>query len=101
MKYVAERKLLCIEKNGNLKKEITIRICCPYIVQQDEVEFSADGVVAGCHLEIDGLNERGLDYYGMDSLQAINIASNIDPLLETLSTKYDFFWLTGEPYFEE
>lgn len=58
-------------------------------------------MVAGCDVEIDGLDERKINYYGMDSLQAINLASDIDPLIKRLSAKYDFFWLTGEPYFEE
>lgn len=101
MNYIADRKLLCSKKNNHVTEEITIKIGNPYIVQQGDVKFSADGVVAGCHVEIDGIDESGYDLYGMDSLQAINLASNIEPLLERLSTKYDFFWLTGEPYFEE
>lgn len=101
MNYIADRKLLFSEKNNHVTEEITIKIGNPYIVQQGDVEFSAEGVVAGCHVEIDGIDEPGYDLYGMDSLQAINLASNIEPLLERLSTKYDFFWLTGEPYFEE
>lgn len=101
MNYIAERKLLFSEKNARITKEITIKISSPYIVQQGDVKFTADGVVAGCHVEIDGLDEPGYDLYGMDSLQAINLASNIEPLIERLSAKYNFFWLTGEPYFEE
>lgn len=101
MNYIADRKLLFSKKNNHVTEEITIKIGNPYIVQQGDVKFSADGVVAGCHVEIDGIDEPGYDLYGMDSLQAINLASNIEPLLERLSTKYDFFWLTGEPYFEE
>ena len=101
MNYIADRKLLYSEKNNHIKKEITIKISTPYIVQEGDVKFPADGVAAGCHVEIDGLDERGFDLYGMDSLQAINLASNIEPLLERLSTNYDIFWLTGEPYFEE
>jgi len=101
MDYIAERKLLFSEKNIHATKEITIKISYPYVVQQDDVQFPVDGVTAGCCVEIDGLDEPGFDLYGMDSLQAINLASNIEPLIERLSAKYNFFWLTGEPYFEE
>lgn len=101
MKYIAERKLLFSEKNAQSTKELVIKISEPFIATENNVKISVDGVTAGCHVEIEGLDESGYDLYGMDSLQAINLASNIDPLLERLSDKYDFFWITGEPYFEE
>lgn len=54
------------------------------------VNFKFDPGTAGCTIEFDGLDECGSDFYGMDSLQAINLASNIEPLIEKLSAKYDF-----------
>ncbi len=101
MNYIADRKLLVSEKGNRARKEVIIKISDPYIVQQGDVKFPVDGIISGCHVEIDGLDEQGFDLYGMDSIQAINLASNLDPLLEKMSAKYDFFWLTGEPYFEE
>ncbi len=101
MKYIAERKLLFSEKGVQTKKEVVVKISEPFIATEENVSFQTDGNVAGCHVEIVGLDEPGFDMYGMDSLQAISLASNIDPLIERLSDKYDFFWLTGEPYFEE
>ncbi|MBU2714439.1 hypothetical protein [Zooshikella harenae] len=101
MKYVAERKLLFSEKGGQCTKELVIKISEPFVVNQNDVKFPTDGVTSGCHVEIEGLDESGFNLYGMDSLQAINLASNVEPLLERLSNKYDFFWLTGEPYFDE
>lgn len=101
MKYVAERTLLFSENNAQAKKKVTIKVSEPFIATKDDVNFTVDGVVSGCHVEIEGLNQPGFDLYGMDSLQAINLASDIDPLLKRLSDKYDFFWITGEPYFEE
>ena len=99
MNYIAERRLLFSEKSSPLRKEFRIRISAPYIVQQQYVKFPVDGIMAGCHVGIDGLNERDFDVYGMDSLQAINMASDLEPFLKRLSAKYNFFWLTGEPYF--
>ena len=52
------------------------------------------------HVEFDGLNEYSFDVFGTDSLQAISLASNIEAVLERLSDEYEFFWTTGEPYFE-
>ena len=97
--YIAERQLLFSEKNGSAIKRARVRISPPTIVKQESVEFPVDGVMAICRVEIEGLNEHDFDVYGMDSLQAISLASNIDPLLERLSTQYDFFWSSGEPYF--
>lgn len=54
------------------------------------VNFKFDPGTAGCTIEFDGLDECGSDFYGMDSLQVINLASNIEPLIEKLSAKYDF-----------
>lgn len=34
-------------------------------------------------------------------MQAVNLASNIEAVIKRLSDEYDFFWATGEPYFEE
>jgi hypothetical protein len=48
-----------------------------------------------------GLDEHSFDVYGTDSLQAVNLASNIEAIIKRLSDEYDFFWATGEPYFEE
>lgn len=101
IEIIAERKLLFSEKGNSKRVSFAVRISAPYIVRQEEVKFSVDGIVAGCHVELDGLNEPAFEVYGMDSLQAVNMASDIEPLLKRLSSKYDFFWLTGEPYFDE
>jgi len=99
--YIAERTLLYSEKNTQTTKKMVVKISEPYIATENDVTFPVDGVTAGCHVEIEGLDEAGYELYGMDSLQAINLASNIDPLIERLSGKYDIFWHTGEPYLEE
>ena len=101
MKYIAERKLLYSEKNTRTMRDVTIKISEPFVAVQEDVSFLTDGVISGCYVEIEGLDESGYIVYGADSLQAINMASNIEPLLKRLCDKYDFFWATGEPYFEE
>lgn len=101
MKYIACRKLLYSNKGASATKEIVIKVSEPFVATENSVAFTVDGVVSGCHVEVEGLDEPGFDLYGMDSLQAINLSSNIDPFLERLSDKYNFFWMSGEPYFEE
>jgi hypothetical protein len=54
-----------------------------------------------CHVEFEGLSAYSFDAFGMDSLQAVNLASNIEAVIKRLSEEYEFFWDTGEPYFDD
>ena len=99
--YIAERHLLFSEKNGgSARRKLKVLVSAPSVVTQ-ESEFPANGVIAMCHVEFEGLNEHSFDVCGMDSMQAVNLASNIESVIKRLSDKYDFFWATGGPYFEE
>jgi hypothetical protein len=89
---IAERKLLYSTKGNSDRKELVIRIGVPYV--------NKDGM-ARCPVEWDGLFEEFADIAGMDSLQALQLAANVDSMLEKLRNKYDFFWASGEPYFED
>ena len=91
-KVIAERKLLYAMKGSSARKELVIRIGTPYL---DE-----DGM-AKCPVVWDGLYENFADMCGMDLLQALQLATNTDSMLEKLRDKYDFFWSSGEPYFDE
>lgn len=100
-KYIAERRLLYSDKGSSKRKELVIRLGIPYQVKEGMVNFSIGDGVAGCHIELDGIDEEYPETYGADTLQAINIASNLEPFLKRLQKKYDLFWLSGEPYFDE
>ena len=100
-KYIAERKLFYTNKGEFERKEFSIRIGYPYQAEQSKVNFTiGDSDVFGCSIEIIGIPEKEHDVYGVDSVQAINIASNIEPLLERLQKKYNIYWQDGEPYFD-
>ena len=101
VKYIAERHLLFSEKGDSVKRSLRVRVSTPSPIDQATVKFPVDDDMSVCHVEFDGLDGHNFDVYGMDSLQAINMASNIEAVLERLSKNYDFYWLTGEPYFEE
>ena len=100
-KFIAERKLNYAIKGGSERKVVIIRIGQPYLVEDGTVNFSADKDTAGCVVAIDGLTEEILEtYYGADLVQALQLAADIEPLIKRLSKKYDFFFPSGEPYFE-
>ena len=99
---IAERKLLYSLKDSNERKELIIRIGQPYIVESGTVNFTVDADTAGCSVELDGLDKAYSNVtYGADLLQALQLAINVEPLLKSLSKKYNFYFTTGEPYFEE
>jgi hypothetical protein len=99
--YIAKRHLLFSKKGDGTPKRLTVGLCEPVVVAQEEVRYPVDGVMSKCHVEFEGLSEHSFDVFGTDSLQAINLASNIEVVIKRLSEEYDFFWATGEPYFEE
>jgi len=93
-KAIAERKLIFVPKGTNTRKELVIRIGIPYWLE--------DGVAA-CPVEWNGLFEKDelADTRGMDLLQALHMAADIDTLLVKLRNKYDFYWPTGESYHDD
>ena len=100
-KTVARRELFYSLKGSDVRNKFIIRIGSPYVVDQSMVEFSIGEGLVGCRVETEGLEEEYQhEAYGVDEIQAVNIASNVEPLLKRLSKKYDLFWLSGEPYFD-
>jgi hypothetical protein len=100
-RYIAERHLWFSKKGDAVRHKLIVGLCAPVVVAQDEVRYPVDGVMSRCHVEIEGLNDYSFDIFGTDSMQAINLASNIEDVIKRLSKEYEFFWDTGEPYFEE
>lgn len=101
-KFIAKRELLYSLKESSTRQKFCIRISAPYLIEEGMVSFRFDPGTAACKIEFDGLPDSLTEVvYGMDSLQAVNLASNIEPLLGRLQKKYDLYWLSGEPYFED
>lgn len=100
--FIAERRILYALKGSDISKEFIIRLGYPYLVQEGTVSFPVgEEGCWGCHVEIEGLDENYSEVYGADSLQAVNLASNVEPFLRRLQKKYDLFFLSGEPYFDD
>ena len=90
-KCIAERRLLFSPKGESMLKELHIRVGEPYWVNED---------MAACPIEFNGLFDEYSDVCAADLLQALHLAADVEPFLKKLCNKYDFFFSSGEPYFE-
>lgn len=97
---IASRRLLYLPIGESEKRNLTVRIVGPYLLVQGSVGFAFDEGAAGCDIEFDGLSMEVISVYGADAIQALALATDIDPYLRGLSRKYHFFFETGEPYFD-
>ena len=101
MDCVAERKLLVASKGSNSRNELIIKVSRPYVVPEGSVNFPVDEETSGCDIEIIGLEKPFQQTaYGADLLQALQLAADIDPVLQRFTKSYDIYFSTGEPYFE-
>ena len=101
MKYVAHRELQYSLKGDNVRNKVAVYIGEPYLLEQDQVNFTIHEGAAGCSIVIES-NDINIteEAYGADLLQALQLAVNIDPILKNLNKQYDFYFVSGEPYFE-
>lgn len=100
-KFIAERRLFFSPKGRDNREELVIRIGAPFVVEEGSVEFPVGDGISGCRVELDGLSGKHLGTVcGADSLQALQIAADVEPALERLRTKCDFSFANGDPYFE-
>lgn len=99
--YAAKRNLFFSEKGHSNRHRFTVFVHLPEEVQPASVSFDVSPGTACCLVEFGGLEEPNYEAYGADALQALALATDIDPILRGLSKKYDFFYETGEPYFDD
>ena len=92
-RFIAERKVICEEISTGIRKHVTIRIGVPYWPPGDPF--------ASCPVDFLGLFDEFADAKGVDTLQALELAVNVDDMLRRLGHKYRFFWESGDPYFDE
>ncbi len=105
--WIAKRELLYSIKGSNERNNLIVRISEPYLVEKGTVNFKFSEGTAGCTVEFVGLNEYYIyegenahEIYGADSIQALELAVDIEPPLKRLSKKYDIYFPCGELYFE-
>jgi hypothetical protein len=99
---IAERHLVFSEKGKAERRPLVIRIFAPRLVDPASVTFRVAPGTAVCIVKFDGIPDQTLgDTYGADSIQALQLAADIEPVLKRLSHRYDFCYPTGEGYFGE
>ena len=89
---IVERRLLYSSKGSKERKELIIRVGAPF--------WDNDGMAA-CPIEMDGLFDVYGPIKGIDLLHALKLVADVDPLLDKLRNKYEFFWPDGQPYHDE
>ena len=90
MSYIAERMLILEDIQTGEKRNLTIRIGLPAWDENKEFAF--------CAVEFEGLFKKFADIRAMDTLHALELASNVDLVLRGYSDKYRFYWSDGELY---
>ena len=88
---IAERSLLFSSKGASSRKILEIKVGRPYKHSEEDC-FVCDVVWLGI--------SRSYDVAGVDSLQAVQLAVDVEPQLKALANEYDLFFDSGEPYFE-
>jgi hypothetical protein len=100
--YIAQRKLLFSEKGSLEKFSVTVQLTAPKELGEGDVEFQFSAGTSVCTVSFEGLPHIKPEYvYGADTLQAVQLASNVESILKRLSKSYDIYFPTGEDYFEE
>lgn len=100
--YIAKRSLLYSVKGSSEKIPFDFCVFHPFEVQAGTVSFDIGNGVVACRYEIFGLPETISDTcYGADSIQALQLAGDVDSCLRMYRNRYDFFFLSGEQYFED
>lgn len=102
VEIIATRPLQYSAKGHPERHDIEIRIHAPFEVQEGSVNFDIGDGVSACRWEVVGLPEKFEHViYGIDTLQALQLALDTDPIVRALEKRYDLFWASGEPYFED
>lgn len=98
---IAQRELLFSTKGSGERHPLVIRVFAPRKLKAGDVDFEFTEGAAVCTVEFDGFPEMPMEKtYGADSLQALQLAVNVEPTLIRIGKKYDLYFPTGEGYFE-
>lgn len=99
---VATRELDVSKKGETARSRLTVNVFKPFLLQPGQVSFDFAPGTSGCCVEFKGLGTSNFDttLYGADLLQALQFATDIDPILKRISQNYDIYFTDGESYFE-
>ena len=101
-RVIATRRLSYKAKGDSRLKEFTVCISEPYLLTEGLVDIPFAEGAAGCVLSFDGFPEEEHAVIGGDTFQALELAvGSAESTLRRLSKQYDFYFDTGEPYFDD
>lgn len=98
---IAQRDLLFSKKGSSTKMELRVRIGLPRVVDRTSTGVLLDPGSAVCTIVFEGLGIKDIEVHGVDSLQALAQAVEIDKYLRGMTKNFDFFWPSGEAYFDD
>lgn len=98
--WIAKRRLRAVSKADGQETVVTIKVSRPALSALAPGGGSANPDEAYCWVDFEGTEQPALKVYGADELQALELASNLDPILEAMRSHYDFYWESGEKYFD-
>lgn len=97
---IAERVLKFTRPGASQLDDLVVRVFRPEPVETESAGVEVSRFTASCRWEIVGLPEPVADtVLGADSLQALQLASDLEGVLKALSARYDLYFPSGEPYF--
>lgn len=97
---VATRRIAYAERNGLASGILEVRVMLPQVVDADECSSVSPPSSYSCRVSFDAFPRLDYEVHGADAIQALELAVNIDPVLQSLQHKYVLSFLDGEPYFE-
>jgi len=99
---IAQRQLLYTTPVDATPRPFTVGITAPHEVGQDADATALHDPMAACEIVFEGLPVDPIVVRAADSLQAVQHAADIDPVLRELARErgFTFFWDDGSAYFE-
>jgi hypothetical protein len=83
---IAERRLAYSEKGNSERKPLLIRVFVPQPVDPDSDLFRPDSDTSSRVVEFHGIPDANLgEIFGADSIQALQLALDIEPVLKRVS----------------
>jgi hypothetical protein len=86
----AEQHLLLSGKGKSDRRPLVIRMFAPRRLDPASFSFQVAAGTAVCSVQFDGMSEEPVgDTYEADSLQALQLAADIEPISKGLSERWD------------
>ena len=98
---IAQRELVFCKKGSSTRLDLSVRVGLPRAVDRTATGTPLDPGSAVCTIEFEGLGIKDIEVHGVDTLHALAQAVEVDTYLLGMTKNFDFFWPSGEPYFDD